>query len=67
MKKPVLASLTLASLVLASLSVSAFVLPPDIGQLDKIAPFMAEGGADRTGANRVAEGGAEHTAVSRIA
>lgn len=65
MKKPIIASLTLASLLLASLSVSAFVLPQDIGQVDKTARLYSEGGADRTGANRVVEGGAERTGASR--
>ncbi|MDA7089006.1 hypothetical protein PH586_21740 [Pseudomonas sp. SA3-5] len=65
MKKPILASLTLAGLLLASLSVSAFVLPQDIGQVDKTARLYSEGGADRTGVNRVAEGGAERTAANR--
>lgn len=67
MKKPILASLTLASLLLASVSVSAFVLPQDIGQVDKNARLYTEGGAERTGANRVAEGGAERAGANRTA
>lgn len=65
MKKPLLASLALFSLLLASLSVSAFVLPQGIGQVDKNARLFSEGGADRTGVNRVAEGGAERANANR--
>ena len=55
----------LASFVIATLSASAFALPAISAQESK-APVIAEGGADRVGANRVAEGGADRVGANRI-
>ncbi|PAU66274.1 phage infection protein, partial [Pseudomonas sp. PIC25] len=56
----------IAGLFIATLSATAFALPQDADNTFK-APVVAEGGADRTGTNRVAEDGSDRTGANRIA
>lgn len=71
----------LTAVILSSLSISAFALPqnnpqPLLGELQDSSVktllglgsnLQTEGGADRTGVNRIAEGGAERTPGLRTA
>ena len=71
----------LTAVILSSLSISAFALPqnnpqPLLGEMQDSSVetlmgfgsnLQTEGGADRTGVNRVAEGGAARTGANRIA
>ena len=54
-------SLTLSVLAAGAVTVHATDLYQQLN-----APVVAEGGADRTGANRVAEGGADRIGANRI-
>ncbi|MRK19916.1 hypothetical protein [Pseudomonas sp. JG-B] len=65
-----------AALFIAALSTSAFALPaayqPVLGESKdsssiQIIEPVAEGGSDRTGANRIAEGGSDRTHGFRVA
>jgi hypothetical protein len=65
-----------AALFIATLSTSVFALPSDaqpvLGESHEVSYIqvidpVAEGGSDRTGANRIAESGSDRTNAFRIA
>ncbi|MNZ04340.1 hypothetical protein D3C78_210420 [compost metagenome] len=61
----------IAALFIATLSSSVFALPsssqPVLGVSTQGTYIQAEGGSDRTGANRIAESGSDRTNAFRIA
>jgi hypothetical protein len=55
------------SLTLSVLAANAFAWSPDTSHDSLSAKLVVEGGAERTGANRIAADGAERTGANRIA